>query len=81
MYKFNNIQNTYAWIIDTINSRVNRANWIIRVGFIIISCTLVDKRVIIRWPDVILAASRTERVSGRINILIDSIITINLIMG
>lgn len=40
--------------------------------------TVVDLlRAIKIWPAVILAASRTERVIGRINWLILSIITIN----
>lgn len=78
-YKVVNTENTYAWIQATAHSRSIRRDWeIIIIGNMIIILFIVwfPNKVKRRWPAIIFAAKRTERVIGRIIFLTSSIMTI-----
>ena len=66
-YKTNKIVNTKAWTKETKNSKTISKN-----------CHFL-KIAKIKWPAVKLAPNRNPKVIGRINFLINSINTINLI--
>lgn len=74
-------EKTYAWIIETENSRINRIVCLKIINIIkaweLISLPESPKRVRSKWPAIIFAVNRIDKVKGRITILIDSIITIN----
>jgi len=79
-YREDNTMNTYAWIIATADSNVRRAIWAkIILPKIADELTAVwfPRRVNNRCPAIILAAKRTDRVMGRINLLTVSINTMN----
>lgn len=79
MYKALKIVNTYVWIIDTLNSRINNKIWIIIIIIVIKIGLIADclNRVNNKWPAIILAVKRIASVHGRIKFLIVSINTIN----
>lgn len=67
-------------MIATADSKVNNNSWInIKVLIIIIDILLSISpiRIKSKWPAIILALNRTDKVIGRIRFLIDSIHTIN----
>jgi len=78
VYILTRVKNTYAWIIETPISRrfINRIVTTLATFSLIdmIRDTKMERR---RCPAVMLAISRTERVTGRIKILIVSIRTMN----
>lgn len=55
----------------------------IRIDFVggEICSSVSDRRFIRRWPAIILATSRMERVSGRMSLLVSSIRTMKFISG
>ncbi len=76
--------NTYAWIIPTPNSKDDKINWTNEIIIIkILFCDLIVLPINVnkRCPETIFAINRIPRVKGRIEVLISSIITINLING
>ena len=80
IYKEDNILKTYAWIIETAFSRII----ITRIGVNIEYINNLENgdrglaiNVSNKWPATIFAASRTDKVIGRIRFLVSSIITIN----
>lgn len=81
LYRVDKIENTYAWIIETEISKINSKIWENSIIFIKIipeiNCPEDPRRDNNKWPAIILAVKRIERVIGRIISLIDSIITIN----
>lgn len=81
LYKVVKTEKTYAWIIDTAISRVKSKIWENSIIFnkvnLVIKVPEDPKRDKSRWPAIILAVSRIDRVIGRIINLIDSMITIN----
>lgn len=80
LYKVDKIENTYAWIIDTeiskINNKICENNIIFIKSILEISWPEDPKRDSSKWPAIIFAVKRIERVIGRISNLIDSMITI-----
>lgn len=74
------IINTYAWIHDTANSRIDRTiiegNTIRKLKF---NKGIEPRRFINKWPAIIFALRRILKVRGRIKFLIISIINIKLI--
>lgn len=81
LYRVDRIEKTYAWIIETEISKINKRIWENSIKFIRkileINCPEDPKRDNNKWPAIILAVSRIDKVIGRIISLIDSIITIN----
>lgn len=72
--------NTYDWIIATADSNVNNIICVkIRPIKMKLEASAVwfPSKVINRWPATIFAIRRTDKVRGRITLLIDSISTIN----
>lgn len=73
------IVNTYAWIIATADSRVNKRSWVTikkEIRNVDREFPVLPSKVNKRWPAIILAESRIARVPGRIMFLIVSIKTI-----
>lgn len=80
MYKVIKIENTYAWIIETADSKVNNKIWIkIKIGInrLLIVDPIFPKRVNSKCPAIMLAVKRTVKVIGRIIFLVVSIQIIN----
>lgn len=78
-YKVLRTANTYDWIIETADSKTNRAIWTIINKLINtkdIEGPVFPSNVINKCPAIILAVRRTARVPGRIIFLIVSIQTI-----
>lgn len=75
------MENTYAWIIDTEISRINKRVCENSIRFIRkileINCPEDPRSDRSKWPAIILAVNRIDKVIGRIISLIDSIITMN----
>lgn len=72
--------NTYDWIIATADSSRISIIWDeIRIIIIIVLAVgpIEPIRVSSKWPAIMFADSRIDKVIGRINLLIDSIHTIN----
>lgn len=80
MYKVLKIENTYDWMMDTLNSKINRIIWIEIINEVITNKEFEEALCLNRvnkiWPAIILAVNRIVKVKGRIIFLIDSINTI-----
>jgi len=74
--------NTYDWIIATAHSNINSIIWVINnriIMYLIKDDPVFPKRVISKWPAIILAVKRIANVPGRIIFLIVSMHTIKAI--
>ena len=84
MYKDINVLKTYAWINDTASSKRIKSNRPTKIKLktshetptIGLLISTINK-----CPATIFAANRTDRVKGRITLLINSIMTMNGIKG